>query len=168
MQTIAADKLGADGIAGFVENVTGPYFCRFCTASASDIGSHEVRAGSFSLRTREVHETHVKEAIESGRSCFGVKRARCPTEALSHFHAVSGYPPDIAHDLFEGIVPVEITRCLALLISKKYITLDDITNSILHFPHTGGQTKQINLIFCQKTSQVGTPQVVTPMKTGAC
>lgn len=41
-QTIAADNLGAQGIAGFVENFTGPYFCRFCTATASDIVSSEV------------------------------------------------------------------------------------------------------------------------------
>lgn len=135
VQIIAADNLGAHGIAGFVENFTGPFICRFCTATASDIQSHEVRSGTFILRTKETHETHVRAAIDSGTSYFGVKRG-CPfTGALSHFHVVSGYPPDIAHDLFEGIVPVEIAHCLKLLISKKYISLDDINNSILHFPY---------------------------------
>lgn len=135
VQTIAADNLGAHGIAGFVENFTGHYFCRFCTATASDIVSNEVRSGTFNLRTKEIHETHVRAALDSGSSCFGVKKA-CPfTGALAHFHVVSGNPPDIAHDLFEGIVPVEIAHCLTLLISKKYITLDYINNSILHFPY---------------------------------
>ena len=137
VQTIVADNLGAHGIAGFVENFTGPFICRFCTAQSADIQSHEVRSGIFSLRKKETHETHVKTALDSGSSVFGVKRA-CPfTKALSYFHVLSGYPPDIAHDLFEGIVPVEISHCLTLLISKKYITLDDLNSSILHFPYKG-------------------------------
>lgn len=40
VQTIVADNLGAHGIAGFVENFTGPYFCRFCMAAASNIESN--------------------------------------------------------------------------------------------------------------------------------
>ena len=32
-------------------------------------------------------------------------------------------------------MPVEIAHCLTSLISKKYITLDDINRSILHFPY---------------------------------
>lgn len=156
VQIITADNLGAHGIAGFVENFTGSYFCRFCTAPASDIQLHEVRSGTFSLRTKETHETHVREALDSGSSCFGVKRA-CPfTEGLSYFHVVSGYPPDIAHDLFEGIVPVEIARCLTLLISKKYITLDDINTSILHFEYK----------WTDKTNKPHTlPQNLTSRKT---
>lgn len=137
VQTIVADNLGAHGIAGFVENFTGPFICRFCTAQTADIQLHEVRSGIFSLRTKETHETHVKTALDSGSNVFGVKRA-CPfTKALSYFHVLSGYPPDIAHDLFEGIVPVEISHCLSLLISKKYITLDALNHSILQFPYKG-------------------------------
>lgn len=134
MQTISADNLGAHGIGGFVENFTGSYFCRFCTAPSSEIQLHEVRSGTFSLRTKETDETHVREALDSGSSCFGVKRV-CPfTEGLSYFHVLRGYPPDIAHDLFEGIVPVEIAQCLTLLVLKKYITLDD-KNTILNFEY---------------------------------
>ena len=131
--TVATDNLGAHGIAGFVENFTGLYFCCFCTANASDIVSNEIRSGTFNLRAEEVHGTHVRAALENGSGCSGVWSPL--TKALSHFHVVSGYPPDIAHDLFEGIVPVEIAYCLSLLISKQYITLDDINSSILHFPY---------------------------------
>ena len=128
-----------------VERYSADYCCRrfrstwtsrlCCIATASDIASHEVRSGTFSLRTKETHKTHAREALDSGSSCVRVKR-ECPfTKALSHFHVATGYPPDIAHNLFEGIVPVEIAYCLTLLISKKYITLDDINNSIQHFPY---------------------------------
>ena len=41
------------------------------------------------------------------------------TEKLTNFHVLTGYPPDILHDLFEGIVPLEIALCLKVLIEKK-------------------------------------------------
>lgn len=53
---------------------------------------------------------HVQTAQEStGTShCYGVKQL-CPlTEKLEHFDAMSDYPPDLLHDLFEGIVPKEL------------------------------------------------------------
>lgn len=77
------------------------------------------------------------------------------TKGLSYFHVVSGFPPGVAH-LFEGIVHVEIAHCLTLLISKKYITLDDINTSILHFEYK----------WTDKTNKPHTlPQNLTSRKT---
>ncbi len=133
--TVSADNLGAHGLAGFNESFSGHYICRFCTASKQDIQSKEVRTGALSLRTKELHSAHVRLAEDSDTNCFGVRKA-CPlTEALSHFHVLTGYTPDISHDIFEGIVPVELAHCLTLIISKKYITLDKINKSILEFPY---------------------------------
>lgn len=74
----------------------------------------------------------MRTALDSGNSYFGVKRT-CPfTKVLCHFHVVSGYPLDIAHELFEGIVSVEKAHCLSLIMSKKYITLEDINISFRH------------------------------------
>lgn len=114
-----ADNLGAHSIIGFVENFSGDYFCRFCTAKHCDSNSHSVASGFFSLRTKAVHAEHVKKASENSTQYLGVKQDCVFAKQLSHFHVVSGFPPDIAHDLFEGIVPVEVAHCLASLISKK-------------------------------------------------
>lgn len=46
----------------------------------------------------------------------------------------TGFPPDIARDLFEGIVPFEISLCLTVLISKKYFTLATLNKAIEDFP----------------------------------
>lgn len=98
--TVAADNLGAHSLAGFNESFSGHYICRFCTASKLDIQSKEVRTGAFSLRTKDLHIAHVRSAEDNSTSCFGVKKA-CPlTKALSHFDVLTGYPPDIAHDIF--------------------------------------------------------------------
>ncbi|KAL7877515.1 hypothetical protein SRHO_G00041580 [Serrasalmus rhombeus] len=133
--SVVADNLGAHGIAGFVESFSGDYFCRFCTGKSCDVRHHCVASGAFSLRTKEDHADHVKSACESNAHCFGVKRACVFTKSLSHFHVVSGFPPDIAHDIFEGIVPVELAHCLGLLISKRLFTLEDLNKAVLAFPY---------------------------------
>lgn len=67
---------------------------------------------------------------------YGVKRA-CPlTENLEHFHAVTGYPPDILHDILEGIVPTELSLCLKDLIDKGYFTLEMLNQAIRNFNYT--------------------------------
>lgn len=135
IQCVIADNLGAHSISGFIESFSGEYFCRCCEAKRSDIQETEVSSGVFTLRSKETHEMHVSSAQSNAKPCHGVKR-RCVFSAhLSHFSVCSGYPPDIAHDIFEGILPVELAYCLNILILKKYFTLDSLNESILTFPY---------------------------------
>lgn len=142
VHSVVADNLGAHGLAGFVESFSGHYICRFCTAQKEDIQSKDVQSGAFLLRTKEIHEAHVKSAQESETNCFGVKRACVLTEHLHHFHVSTGYPPDIVHDLFEGIVPSELALCLSILISKKYFSLECLNTLILKFPYKWSDKKK--------------------------
>lgn len=71
---------------------------------------------------------------QSDLSCVdGIKRD-CPLNRLAHFHAAKRFPPDFLHDAFEGIVPMELCRCLSDLIAKKYFTLNDLNERIKIFP----------------------------------
>ena len=106
---VIADNLGAHGLAGFVESFSGEYICRFCTAKKTEIQS--LTAGRFERRTLELHDAHLKCALEKASAYCGVKRECVLSKALSHFHLTAGYPPDLAHDLFEGIIPVELAHC---------------------------------------------------------
>ena len=55
---------------------------------------------------------------------------------LSHFHVTSGYPRDLAHDLSEGMTPVEFVHCcFSLLISKQYFTFEKCNNLIQNFEY---------------------------------
>lgn len=137
VQCVAADNLGAHGIAGFVESFSGVYVCRFCRGRFSDFQTKPVLSGEFSLRSKDLHKQHVKHAVESGKHCVGVKRPCVLTENLSHFHVSTGYPPDILHNLLEGVVPVELAQCLGMFISKKYITLDSLNKVIVSFHYKG-------------------------------
>lgn len=147
---VSADNLGAHSLAGFYESFIVDKFCRFCMASRIDTQHQEVRSGAFQLRQRDKHNRHVQETLQdpnSGRNT-GVRR-QCPLTAnLEHFHVIGGYPPDILHDVFEGIVPMELSLCLKDLMAKKYITLDVLNDAIRSFPYT----------FADKTDQ---PQLIS-------
>lgn len=56
------------------------------------------------------------------------------SENLSYFSVTESFPLDIAHDLFEGIIPVEIPICLTVLISQKYFTLANLNAALTTFP----------------------------------
>lgn len=66
VQSVVAHNLSAHSLAGFVENFSGDYCCRFCTAKSCDIQVHCVAFGAFNLTTEDLHETHVKQALQSG------------------------------------------------------------------------------------------------------
>ncbi|KAL4006537.1 all-trans-retinol 3,4-desaturase [Sarotherodon galilaeus] len=138
VQCVIADNLSAHGIGGFVESFAGGSICRFCTGDKSEFQNQDVMSGIFQLRTREVHEIHVRCAQEKATAVCGVKKQCVLTENLSHFHVSTGYPPDIVHDIFEGIVPTELARCISLLIAKKYFTLDKLNTLIQKFPYKFG------------------------------
>lgn len=135
IQVVAADNPSAHSIAGFNESFTAGNICRFCTATQTEIQMRHVRSGSFDLRTKELHDSHVNSAQKNSSSSFGVKRQCVITKNLAHFSVQIGYPQDIMHDVFEGIVPVELAHCLSLLILKKYFNLELLNKSILSLPY---------------------------------
>lgn len=51
-------------------------------------------------------------------------------------HVVDGFPPDILHDILEGIVPFELSLCFKKLIDQKYISLESLNKAIKEFPYT--------------------------------
>lgn len=94
-------RLGAHSVAGFVESFSASYACHFCLAERSEYQSKEVRSVFFQQRTEEQHAEHVQTALSSlnNSPCYGVKNQCALSGKLEHFHATSGYPPDVVHDL---------------------------------------------------------------------
>lgn len=155
---VIADNLGAHSLAGFVESFSACYVCRYCTGELSDFQTKEVRAGLFQARTKDDHSRHIQSLKDnpSVKNVCGVKRT-CPlTSHLQYFHAVTGYPPDILHDLLEGVVPRELALCLQLLISKGYFTFNTLNENIRCFPYkevdkTNSPQPLSKQSFCKRT-----------------
>lgn len=81
---VVADNSTAHSLAGFVENFSGPYPCRFCLGQHSDLQLKEVHSGAFQRRTHEQHTLHIQAALQDttvGHS-FGVKRQCIMTDKL--------------------------------------------------------------------------------------
>lgn len=159
--SVVADNLGAHSLGGFVASFSGPYSCRFCLGEHSEIQKKEVRTASFQARTKEEHSVHVQTALDSTTvtHCYGVKRPCAFTNKLRFCHVLSGYPPDLAHDLFEEIVPLELALCLDVLIRKKHINLFELNNLIQRFPYKwtdkADSTQPVPLNFATRKSVGG-------------
>lgn len=132
---VAADNLTAHSLAGFFESFGVDRFCRFCMATRSEIQDKEVRLGIFKPRTKDTHNQQVLAVQQDPilAKQYGVKRGCLLTEILEYFHCVSGYPPDILHNILEGIVPFELSLCISDLISNKYFTLETMNHAIKTF-----------------------------------
>lgn len=129
---MCADNLGAHGLAGFQESFSVSNFCRFCVISRETL--QDTPRSDFQLRTPEQHDLLLKNIPGNATIC-GVKGECALSKHLTYFHPITGFPPDLLHDIFEGIVPVEMSLCLKELIRKEFISFDDVNISIMSFPY---------------------------------
>lgn len=133
---VSADNLAAHSLAGFQECFIVDKCCRFCSGSRKDFQTSQVKDGSFTLRTRASVDENVLALSRDKKlkSVVGVK-ANCVLNNLKHFHSATGFPPDVLHDLLEGVVPVELSLCLTDLIGRGCFSLDDLNYAIQNFPY---------------------------------
>ena len=59
----------------------------------------------------------------------GVK-SQCPLNSLQSFHCVGGFPPDLLHDLFEGVVAEDLLSIIRLLSVKGWFSLEDYNSKL--------------------------------------
>lgn len=129
--------VAAHSLAGFFESFMVDRFCRFCMATRGEMQGKEVNSGAFEHRTIDTHNQQVQEVKHDPTVAkqYGVKGGCVLTDGLEHFHVVRGYPPDILHDLLEGIVPVELSLCISDMISKKYFTIETLNHAMKTFEY---------------------------------
>jgi len=151
---VASDNLAAHSLAGFVESFRAEYVCRFCTATQEQFQAHGVSEGAFTLRTKDDHDHIVQDVVHGvSPSEYGVKRDCVLRQHLHHFHPITGFPPDVLHDLLKGLVPVELVLCIQEMISRKYFTLEYLNRKIASFSY-------------QHTDKVDKPQPIPKTFTG--
>ena len=128
---IAGDNLNSHLIGGFSASFSPnvSYVCRFCLISNTEMRQLD-DAGLIEPRTIENYEQHARivESEPNTSSVFGIKY-KSPFISGS-FHVVEGLPPDIMHDLLEGVIPFELALILKVLIAKGYFNLEDLNHCI--------------------------------------
>lgn len=108
---VCADNLAAHSLAGFSQSFNVEKFCRFCLISKDQIATTDVE--DIQLRTVDGHNAVLQKLRqnETLKSIDGVKNECVLEKHLQFFHTINGFPPDILHDFFEGVIPYELCLC---------------------------------------------------------
>lgn len=128
---IAGDNLNSHMIGGFngsfSPNVVHP--CRFCMVANIEMQNmHE--ADALKLRTKESYDQQAFAVSQDEQLAteYGIRQRS--VFISGSYHVINGLPPDIMHDLLEGVVPFELALILRALINQGIVDLDEL-NRIL-------------------------------------
>lgn len=135
------DKLSSHQIGDFRECFSSGPICRFCLAKTEHIGEkwHEE---DFIIRTREMHAQHINliKTDSNLSSVYGVNGESC-LSSLKSFDVKKGLPPDVMHDLFEGVIPFAMKHIVRHIISSHVLALDQLNERLSSFPLQGCDKK---------------------------
>ena len=133
---IAGDNLGSHFIGGFVESFSAEYFCRYCLATRNDSLANPFRSYACERNADNYNRALEVVSHDAVQSFQGVKKDSLFNE-LSYFHATSGLPPCIAHDLFEGVVCYDLALCIDYFCSRQFFSYDILNGRINQFSFVG-------------------------------
>ena len=69
-------------------------------------------------------------------SVYGIKQRPC-LNSLKYFHVIDGLPPDIAHDIFEGVATDTVCNIITGLVSEeKLFSIDFVNGKIASFEYS--------------------------------
>ena len=129
---IAGDNLNSHIIGGFSAsfspNVSCP--CQYCMVSNTEL-QEVICTDDLLLRTKSSYDEQVLEVKQvcEKASLYGI-RYRSPFNSES-YHVVDGLPPDIMHDMLEGVIPFELTLVLRTLTEHKCLHLEELNNKLV-------------------------------------
>ena len=89
------------------------------------------------LRTKKMYEKHCEHlstlGAEHAATVYGVNR-NAALNRLKYFHVVDGLPPDVMHDMLEGVVNCEVKIMLQIYIyEKRLFTLKQLNSRMKFF-----------------------------------
>ncbi|CAF4055395.1 unnamed protein product [Rotaria magnacalcarata] len=124
--TLSGDNLASNEIGGFQKSFSSGSFCRHCfvTYEQRHIPLTDI---SFLPRTRIKHDMIVNKVIANndGQIIQGVKNESWLKDLIG-FHATESLPPDMMHDIAEGVCPLIINALLIEVIQQRLLTYSDI------------------------------------------
>ena len=135
VSVFSADNLAAHAIGGFMENFsTVKRICRFCMCSNDELNIFEEE--KFVRRTKNSYDLQVSMITEDPDmiQTYGVK-SKSPLNNLNFFHVIGGLPPDISHDLFEGVLPETLRHLTIAFIQEGLFTLEQLNEKISSFKY---------------------------------
>ena len=89
------------------------------------------------LRSKDSHNYNIEklEGDSEIASAYGIKKSLCLKD-LKYFHVIQGLPPEIAHDVFEGLAVDVISDILHCLVKEKCMTFQKNNIRIATFKYS--------------------------------
>ncbi|CAF1953676.1 unnamed protein product [Rotaria magnacalcarata] len=111
ISTLCADNLAAHELGGFTCAFNYGYCCRYCLTNHRDMKTR-YNETQVLIRTTTSHDLQVKQVrnVPGDKKIYGINEESI-LSILPSFHPVISLPPDIMHDILEGVMP-KLTACL--------------------------------------------------------
>lgn len=128
-----ADTLAAHAVGGFKGSMSFALrVCRSCMITSAQMQQCLVETDC-RLRTPEMHFEQCSllsgSLYDHHSTNFGINRLS-KLEEIPGFSVINGLPHDIMHDLFEGVIPLELKLLICHCVQKKYFTIDFLNERI--------------------------------------
>ena len=110
-------------------------FCRFCLISYDQFRDN-IHIENIILRNEHNYNNHINYLQSDDTTLsFGI-RNKCQFSKLSYFKPYENVPPDLMHDLIEGVIPLTMYKVLQYLKADNLISIDSMNNklSLIDFP----------------------------------
>lgn len=94
------------------------------------------------IKEKASHDYHLESILQNPeilKSTYGVT-LKCPVESLQYFSDVGSFPPDIMHDILEGVLPNVILVVLNHFNSTGILSLREFSTRLSDF-QVGGNDK---------------------------
>lgn len=132
--TLSGDNLSMHDVGGYQVHFNHGRICRYCMVTKEHVGDPEKTVEEeFSLCTKEVHMYHLQAVEEDDTNIpiYGV-RGPCALNSVETFEVSKCLPPDVMHDLLEGVFPFVIKIVLKELVKSRILTIETINSCISH------------------------------------
>jgi hypothetical protein len=136
LTAVIADNLASHQVGGFKCGFSSGYRrCRTCMSLDKDIQT-KFSDCEHVMRTKEDHARQcasmtVKELKDHFSKLYGLNHDSS-FNTLQFYHVVGGLPPDIMHDLQEGVIPLILCLVLLKFLKMKYFDIDALNHIILN------------------------------------
>lgn len=137
---VTGDNLSSHRLGGFTCSFIRGRICRFCLALRNEI-SYKHLESDFVQRTPAGHKHHIN-MLRSGAltsSLYGVREPCALT--FCGFEATEHFPPDVMHDIHEGVIPFVMRHVISHLIISGFFTLKTLNLCILNFNYAPRDAK---------------------------
>ena len=138
---VLGDNLGSHMFGGFIENFSSvSHCCRYCLIPKLDIDAGITLPMAYEQRTKENYEACIQEVIQTETSHVKGVKMNSVLNEIAYFHVTNpSLPPCLGHDLFEGIIKVDLYLILKNLTNRKLFSYDQLNTRVERFKFKGAE-----------------------------